>query len=123
MSAIRLTFSVVSGKPEFTGAKRITMRVPPARNVERIDTEAGTWLEILDKSGNRLFASIVDPAVLSPMVEVRTGVGEPGLTMVKSKARQLLHVVVPDDKSAIGFRLMQRDKKSAKSKSILSGDL
>lgn len=123
MTAIRLTFSVVDGKPEFISAKSVNMRVPPARNLDQIDSAAGTWIEILSKDKQRVHAAVVDADILSPMIEVRTGVGDPGLTMVKSKATQVLHVVIPANRNAAGFRLMRRDKPGARTKTILSGDI
>lgn len=123
MTAIRLTFSVNGGKPELEDHKRVKMRAPMARHTKMIDSEIGTWLETQDKDGKRRFACIVDSAVLSPMVEVRTGLGAPDVAMVKSRAKQLLHVVVPDEEGVTGFQLMRRDKKNGKAKSILSGKI
>ncbi len=123
MTAIRLTFSVQNGAPKLTGTQRVAMRIPPSRRLDLTDSEVGTWLEVHDKNNNRLFARILDSTILSPMVEVRTGVGDPGLTMVKSRAKQLLHVIVPDDPAAKSFHILRRDKKGRNAKNILSCNL
>jgi hypothetical protein len=123
MTAIRLTFSVENGDPKLTGTQRVAMRFPPSRRLGLTASEAGIWLEVHDKNGNRLFARILDSTILSPMIEVRTGVGDPGLTMVKSRAKQLLHVIVPDDPVAKTFHILRRSKKGENAKNILSGNL
>ena len=97
MSAIRLTFVVQEGVPELARTKIVEMRVPPARHINLIDTEPGIWIETRNTKKDRLYARALDNFVFSSSVEVRTGVGEPDLTPVKSRASQMLHVVLPHD--------------------------
>ncbi len=123
MTAIRLTFSVEDGEPVFTGSRQVTMRVRRARHASEIAREVGSWLETRDKEGTPLYATVLDSMVLSPMIEVRTGVGDPGLTAVKSSAKQMMHVIVPDQPKAASFHILLRDKKDANPKEILKGTL
>lgn len=123
MSAIRLTIAVQDGKPDLKSVERITMRARRQRHTEAIAREVGTWLETRDRKGTVLYASILDSMVFSPMIEVRTGVGDPGLTAVKSRVAQMLHVVVPDFPGTATVHILRRDKRDAKPSEILKADL
>ncbi|PHR56249.1 MAG: hypothetical protein COA47_13250 [Robiginitomaculum sp.] len=70
-----------------------------------------------------VYASIIDAAVLSPMIEVRTGLGVRGLTMVNSSAPKALSIVVPGGPDVASFHLLRRDKRGGAAKELLSGDL
>ncbi len=122
MEAIRLTFSVVEGKPELDRSDKVTMRVRRQRHAQAIARESGVWLETRDKDGTALYATVLDSMILSPMIEIRTGVGDPGLTAVKSAARQMMHVVVPDQREAASFHILRREKRDAKPEEILMGN-
>lgn len=123
MTAIRLTFSVENGVPKLIKQSRVTMRVPKARHLNMMDRDIGTWFETRDKDGERLYARILNEQVLSPMIEVRTGVAEPGLIQMEAPQERLMHIVVPASDDAKSFHIMRRDTLGGKAKELLSGDL
>ncbi|MEM1396036.1 MAG: hypothetical protein AAGH38_01125 [Pseudomonadota bacterium] len=123
MTAIRLTFSVENGKPKLVNQQRVTMRVPRTRHINRIDLEAGTWIETRDKDGDRLYARIVVDQALSTSIEVRTGVSAPGLQLADGTMARPLHIVLPVSDATRSFHMMRRETRGGRAKQMLKGEI
>lgn len=115
MTAIRLTFDVVGGKPTFRSATRLNMRPPRAQVIGDVEQRSGVWLELRDGDGQPLYRQVLNVATFRADTEIRTGTSQSPLARVPSKkARTVFAAVVPDDPRAKSFHIIESSADSKK---------
>lgn len=119
MSAIRLTFDVVDGKPSLRNLQRLQMRVPPQQKYARTDSGHGLWLELRDAEGKVLYCRILHAEALTMDAETRTGASDqPFSRRVAEHISSLFTAVVPDHPEARSFHIMERRRGKADGKAV-----
>lgn len=109
MTAIRLTFDVVGGKPTYRSATRLTMRVPPQQKIANLGQGTGLWLELRDAKGKALYCRVIDSETLRADTELRTGAADRPLVRSPSKAiAAVFNAVIPDDPQGKTFHIFER---------------
>ncbi len=126
MSAIRLTFDVVDGKPTLKTSRRLKMRVPPQQRHAKTDTGFGLWIELRDRDGKVVYCRILHSEALAPNVEHSTGASDQRFTRPDAKKlRSMFNAVVPDTPDVASFHIMERKsgKAGAKPKEIFAMEI
>jgi hypothetical protein len=109
MTAIRLTFDVVGGKPTYRSATHVNMRTPRSQVIGNVDKASGVWIELRDGDGTALYRQVVDVATFRADTEIPTGTSDRPLRRVPSlTARSVYAAVIPDDPRAKSFHILER---------------
>lgn len=109
MTAIRLTFDVVGGKPTYRSAMHLNMRAPRSQVIGNVEKGSGVWIELRDGDGTALYRHVVDVATFRADTEISTGTSDRSLRRVPSQtARSVYAAVIPDDPRARSFHILER---------------
>ncbi len=109
MTAIRLTFDVVEGKPKYRAARRLQMRVPPEQNIPNMGKGSGLWIELRDGEGTSIYRRLIDAEAFQTDTEIRTGASDrPFSRRVTKRGTTVFNAVIPDDPRGKSFHILQR---------------
>jgi hypothetical protein len=119
MSAIRLTFDIVEGKPRFKSARRVSMRVPPEQKIPNLGTGGGVWIELRDEESNPLYRRVIDAETFITATEIPTGASDKSFVRQASQQHlALFNAVIPDIPQGYSFHILEQRSSDPKKQPV-----
>lgn len=85
MSASRITYEVKKGEVKITRTKRVNTRLPPSTPSKILDSGVGSWVEVRDARGSRIWGRTLDENFLNNLASTQIGDGLGTMTRVAIK--------------------------------------
>ncbi|MGF1658149.1 MAG: hypothetical protein ACFCUS_01850 [Rubrimonas sp.] len=85
MSAYRIAYEVKDGAVKITSVTPVQTRVPPSPPARVLDTGTGSWVEVRDEAGSRIWGRVLDESLLAGEARLQVGDGIGTMTRVPLK--------------------------------------
>lgn len=121
MSAYRIVYEVADRRVRITGAKPVRTRVPPTASHRVLDSGTGSWVEVRDPEGKRVWGRVLDENFLAGEARLQLGDGIGTMTRVPL-GKLTERVLVPAVKGG-SVHFLHRGEAGQEAKSLASREL